>query len=531
MIAAGLAILAAVGALAWYLQRPAARDLRLSFARLLPDPPDAPRPVQQRSLTPPIRSPAFWLHLLAVVLALVAIGADLKLKLSTPDPRIGLRIVLDVSHSMAIGDGRTARLDLARAAARDEVAAARAAAGSAPYCDEVVLAARTLRRASVTDLDGAVALPEGADVSALLDGASLEDAGCGITHVTVVSDLPSPAVAWPPDAPVLRWVQVGAPVPNTAITQVRHVPPQLGGNRAALIVTVDTYGDIGVPVLVVRGPQGDMRPVAEPSLDTPGRFVARLVPGAGGPHLAMLEQGGVYTGDDRVAFDLVAPDTLEIDWRLPGVRLPRGVQRSDEARLSVVPLADLHAVASDAAVLAVHSGWTATTARGIGAFVEDPALLGAVNFDVLERLMPAPIPGPLPPGFVPVLTDLAGGVVLARRVDPPGLIVPEPVLDADPDVTALSLTLFYSALQDLSGGNETRLALRWETATGLEVSDAWKESDTARPLTPPLSPADYAAPAAESSEEPLWPLLLLVTLVALLAERLWSLKRRRANAL
>jgi hypothetical protein len=255
-----------------------------------------------------------------------------------------------------------------------------------------------------------------------------------------------------------------------------------------------------------------------------------MVPRAGGVHVARLESGGAYGGDDRLVFDLTAPDAIVLDWRLPGVPLPRGVRQSDRAGLSVVPLADLSSVPARAAVLAVYPGWAGAAPREIGAFVEDPSVLGAINLDVLELRMPAPMPGALLPGFAPVLTDAAGGVVIARRMDPPGLIVPAPVRDADPDVTALALTLFYSALQVLSGGDEVPLGLRWETASGQGVAEAWKESDTARPLVPAPPPADYTAPMAEASAQPVWPLLLLMALAAMLVERLWFLRRRRAGA-
>lgn len=531
MITAGLALLAGLGVLAWYLQRPAPRDLRLSFARLLPDPPKAPRPVPRLALALPVRSLPFWLHLLAVALALAAIWADLRLRLSTPEPQIGLRIVLDVSHGMGtLADG-VSRLDLARAAARYEAAAARAAAGAAPYCDELILAGQSLRRADLADLDEAEALPEGADALSLLEAARQEDAGCTITHVTVLSDLPAPTAAWPQNAPALRWVQVGAPVANVAITAARQVPPRLDGTPASVILTVDAFGDTDVPVLVVSGPGGERRPALEPSLDRPGRFFAQMVPGAGGAHVARLASGGAYGGDDRLVFDLTAPDAIVLDWRLPAVPLPRGVRQSDRAGVSVVPLADLPSVPARAGVLAVYPGWAGAAPREIGAFVDDPSLLGAINLDVLERWMPSSMPGALPPEFAPVLTDAAGGVVIARRVDPPGLIVPAPVRDADPDVTALALTLFYSALQVLSGGDEVPLDLRWETASRQGVGDAWKESDTARPLAPAPPPADYSAPMAAASAQPVWPLLVLMALAAMLAERLWSLRRRRADAL
>jgi hypothetical protein len=531
MIAAGLAILAGLGALAWYLQRPVPRDLRLSFARLLSDLPVAPRPVPRLALMLPVRSSAFWLHLLAVVLALAAIWADLQLRLTTSDPRIGLRIVLDVSHGMTTVAEGVSRLDLVRAAAREEAEVARGAAGSAPYCGEVILAARTLRRITLSDLDRVEALPEGAYALSLMEAAKQEDAGCAITHVTVLSDLPLPPGAWPSDAPPLRWVQVGASVPNAGLSEVRLVPAQLDGTPASLMVTVDTFGVAAVPTVVIESPVGEVRPPVVPSLDRPGRFVAWMVPNAAGVHVARLEVGGAYRGDDQVIFDLTAPDALAIDWRLPGVPVPRGVQRSEGATLFVAPLAGLDDLPSDVAVLAVYPGWAGAGPRAIGAFVEDRELLDAINLDVLERRMPLPIPLPLPPGFVQVLTDAAGGVVLARRTDPPGLIVPQPVRDADLDITALSLTLFYSALQDLSGGAETPLALRWESPGGEIVSEAWTESDTARPLMPAPPPADYAVLPAEAPDQPVWPLLLLVALAALLAERLLALRGRRSSVL
>lgn len=531
MIAAGLAILAGLGALAWYLQRPAPRDLRLSFARLLPDPPTDPRPTPRLALTPPVRSAAFWLHLLAVALALAAIWSDLRLQLTTPDPRVGLRIVLDVSHSMTTLDERLTRLDLVREAARLEVAAARLAAGSAPYCDEVILASRSLDRIAMADLDRVEALPDGADARALLEAARQEDAGCAITHVTVLSDLPQPAAAWPIGTASLRWVQIGAPVPNAGLTEVRLVPPQLDGTPALLKVTVDTFGTADVPTVVIEGPRGVTRPPVEPTLDRPGRFVASLVANAAGAHIARLEDGGAYAGDDRFVFELTAPDALSIDWRLQGVPVPRGVQPNDDADLLVAPLASLDLLQIDRPLLAVYPGWAGAAPRGIGAFVEDRALLGAVNLDVLERRMPMPFSEPLPSGFVPVLTDAAGGVVLARRADPPGLILPEPVRDVDPDVTALSLTLFYSALQDLSGGSETPIVPRWEILDGDIVAEAWMESDTARPLVPASQPADYAAAAARAPQQPVWPLLLLVALAALLLERLLAGNRRRSGVL
>jgi hypothetical protein len=531
MIAAGLAAIAGLGVLAWYLQRPAPRQLRLSFARLLPDPPQLPRPLPRFALSVPFRSISFWLHLLTVLFALAAIWSDLRLQYSRPSPQIGLRLVLDISHGMGTSDGGSTRLEIARDIARNESAFAQAAAGTAPYCDEVVLSAQTARRSSVAELGSVEVAPGGADVLALLEAARLENDGCAITHVTVLSDLPAPATDWPDGSPALRWIQVGDPVSNIAISGGRQIPPNLDGTPASVIVQVATFGDVDAPALIIEGPDGELRPALEPSLDSSGSFVGRFTPRRSGNYIATLQDGGSYDGDDRVLFNLAAPNSILVDWRLPGLPAPTGVIASDQAKLSVVPLDVLPSVSPRSLALATYPGWEAANFREIGAFVEDPKLLGALNLDVLERRMPAPIPGPLPPGFTPVLTDVSGGVVLARRVDPPGLIVPSPIYSSDADATNLSLVLFYSALLELAGGQEAPLALRWETVSGQTIVDAWKESDTARPLLASEARADYTATTTKPSDQPIWPILMIAALVTLLFERLLHLVRRRSNDL
>lgn len=105
-------------------------------------------------------------------------------------------------------------------------------------------------------------------------------------------------------------------------------------------------------------------------------------------------------------------------------------------------------------VLAAHDGWAGRVAPGrLGAFLDDP-VLDPINLDALEQRMPAGLQGPLPEGFVPVLTAQDGAVLVARRGAPPGLIVPAPVASADPEVKALSYTLFFSALQEIAGVDE-----------------------------------------------------------------------------
>lgn len=531
MIAGLLAVSFGLGALAWYLQRPVPRDLRLSFARLLPDPPRTQSPTPRFALMPPIRSAEFWLHLGAVCLAVAAIWADWRVRSAVSDPSIGLRIVLDVSHSMSVADAGQTRFDLARAAAMSEAETARRATGGAEYCDELILVARSIiQEAGLDGLPSAELRREGGDVLRLVEAARMEDDLCAITHVVILTDAPRPALSLVEDTPAMRWLQIGEPAANAALTEVRHLPPRLNGTPAALLLTVETFGVLPLPSLIVTGPGGALRPELEPSLDRPGRFVARFEPGSAGRYIASLDGGGAYPGDDRLVFDLDETQELAIDWRLSALAAPPGVTRREGAPLVVTDLAGLAAAPPDKAVLVTYSGWNGRASRRIGTFVEDRALLDAINFDVLERRLPRPVSGRLPEGFSPILTDESGAVIVARRIGPPGILVPEPLVGSDTDVTNLSLTMFFSALQELAGMGETPLPARWQMADDVEIVEAWKEADTARPLAPATGEFAYAPVPTAGPDAPIWPTLLALALGLLLIERFLSLVQGRCHA-
>ena len=118
---------------------------------------------------------------------------------------------------------------------------------------------------------------------------------------------------------------------------------------------------------------------------------------------------------------------------------------------------------------------------------------------------------------------------------PPGLIVPRPTEGGDPDVTALSLTLFYSALNEIAGADEAAVAVQWVDEAGGVIPAAWKESDTARQVPGSYEPIDFTPRRSARNEQPFWPRMLLVALGAMLAERIlavWrELRRGRAYGL
>ncbi|MGQ0566451.1 MAG: hypothetical protein ACT4OK_15465 [Gemmobacter sp.] len=530
MLALLLASAAGAGLLAWHMQRRAPLPLRLSFARLLPEPPVSEAPERRFALTLPLRSAGFWLRMLAVALAIAALMLDLDRRAGAGDQGIGLRIVLDVTHSMGLPEGDGTRLDAAQSVAEAALARLPAAAGSAPTCAEaVIVGASAGAPGPVQDLARATVLPQGGEVSVLVAAAAAPVADCPLTHVLVLTDALRPATDWPEATPLLLWHQIGEPLPNSGLRGVTFAPPGLGRARAVLRIEVASHGDTAPPGAWLDGPGGRVPVPLDASADRDGLWLGEVAVAAGGPHLAGLDGGGAYGGDDRMAFDLPQVAGLALDWRLGDLPAPRGTTGGPGALL-VADLGGLAPQDLDRPLLATYPGWPGAAQGGrIGAFVQDRALLSAINLDVFERLAPRPLQGALPPGFVPVLTDAAGAVHVARRSDPPGLIVPAPLRDGG-ETEALSLSLFFAALADLAGRGQVTPAVEWRDAEGGTITDAARESDTARRLEPPPAPDLIAPRAMPAPEVPVWPLLALLALALLLAERALTLWRGLRHA-
>ena len=524
-----LALLLASGAglalLAWHMQRRTPPPLQLSFARLLPEPPVSPQAERRFALQLPLRSAGFWLRMLAVLAAVMALTLDTTRAVSPGDQGIGLRIVMDVTNSMGLPEAGGIRLDAARAVA-DAALAQLAASGAGDVCAEAVLVgAAAARPGPVAGLARAVVQPEGGAVATLVAAASGPITDCPLTHVLVLTDTLRPVMDRAADAPLLLWHQIGEPVANSGLRAVSFAPPGLSRGRAALRLQVAGFGDVPPPDLWLDGPEGRVPVPVQPSPDRDGVWLGAATPDRAGRYVAGLDAGGAYGGDDRVAFDLPQVTGLALDWRIVGFPRPRGARAGGDDALLVADLAGLTPQDLARPLLATYPGWPAAGQGGrIGAFVQDRALLAAINLDVFERLAPRPLAGPLPPGFAPVLTDAAGAVYVARRASPPGLIVPAPRRDGG-EVEALSLTLFFTALADLADRGSVSPKLEWRNAQGQRIADASLESDTARRLDPAPS-LDLIAPRPRPAQDaPVWPLLVLLALAALLAERALTLWR------
>ncbi|SFQ97393.1 VWA domain-containing protein [Poseidonocella sedimentorum] len=526
MIAFLFTALATISALAWYLQRRPPRELQFSFSRLLDPPAAPPEPEPRFALVLPRRQAAFWLHLAALTLCLLSVWDRLPGHVRERPGTIGLRVVLDVSDSMGVADGPEDRLSSARTVVRDVVHKARQAAAEGAYCDALIAVGSSARRLGPVDeqLDRVEVAHEGGEVSALLAAslAPVHEDGCAPSHVVVVTDQPSPETRWPEDGPELQWLQVGAPVPNAGLLRARMRPAALGVGRSELIIEVGRFGGADIPRLMLTGPRGSRSVPLVSSIDRADTSLARLSPSASGGYTAQLQGGGAYSGDDRMSFSIEIAQGVELDWQL-SVPAPPAV-RAQSGPVLVKPLMD--ASKDDLARPGVftYDGWSAPGFHRIGPFIGSDPVIEVLNFDAFEAALPSPAGVPLPAGFEPVLSDASGAWLVARRSEPAAYIVPGPAPGGAVD--ALSSTLFFTALLEVTGDGEDRLEVRWPGPDGRDVADAWKESDTGRPVKKPPD-VSFSSTTGGQVETPFWPLFLLASLGLIALERLAALRSER----
>jgi hypothetical protein len=254
---AWLAIPAAAAMFIWHLVRPSFRSLRVSMAHLLPDPPASRAPRSRISPVPPMGSPAFWLRMALAGLVIAALMAHLLPPTATaPDTR-RLRIVLDASPSMTVGD----RFDQARAVVREVLSHG---ADAADLCIDLVIAGASGGPIRAERIEAALASlePGGAGMPADRLIAALSGAlpgGCGgaPTNAAIVTDLPPRPIPSAQFPGVALWRQVGAPAANVALTDVSVRGGGLGGARPSVIVRAQVFGaPVASPRIIFEDPEG-----------------------------------------------------------------------------------------------------------------------------------------------------------------------------------------------------------------------------------------------------------------------------------
>lgn len=531
-ILSGAALAAVIG---YHMVRPNYRDMRLSMAHLMPDPPESQAPKRKFSLRNLIASPRFWMRLICVALIALALFPLSFPKAGSQDTSDRhVRIVLDASGSMAVAADGDSRIQQGVAAAREVLDRMQ---GDRRACVDMIVAGRSLRAVDVagvgTELAQLEPVQQGHPVATLIGGLK-ETGPCGATptHAVVVTDVPEQLVPEAQFAGHLIWHQVGAPADNLALRDVTLSVGALHNRAPEITLRVASFGAAPNAVTVnALSPKGTRAEIAlrRDEARTGGWIGSVPYEGAGTYQLALAD-GGALALDDIAELDVGALEQVTVDWRLRDLRQPRALASSlaGDGAIVIAPYSGSDMALPEGPFVLTYPGWTNARPAKIGPFMRDHAVLRGVNFDVLEANPPRAIAAP--EGMRAVIRpDGVPGVWLAEQDAPRGMIVPHPNPQGSADERAMARLMFFNALSWVAqGATPNAPDMRYVTMDGAPVPDADAESDTARPLAdpptlelldePPLAVSETSAPALQTRES--WmPWLFALALLVMLAER------------
>jgi len=540
VVAAGLVAAALLGIVAAHMVRPS-EELRLSAARFFANLTGQTPPQSRWRLANPLTSMAFWLRLAAVGLALAALLAACSSRRGAPTQGLGVWLVMDTSASLTAQQGDQARWALAQAAADAALEQADAARGELPLCIrlfsfDLVLSAHGDALSTAASAREAVnrMAPRalGTDLSVVQSWLDTPVPGetCPPTHVVVISDQPAPA--WANQAagnPELVWQDIAQPVDNVGFTGLSALRDPLTGQVAEISVVIQAFGRVPNGVhLTIRNPADEII-ADEPAVwraDQTWRLAFAL--GEPGQYSLALEPADAYQLDDHAAIDLGAATELSVDCRLSDCQWFAGLgwnTTSRPAALAVV--SNLEVPEPDIPTLVVGPGYELDQpTQPIRDFREGDPLLADLNFDVVELLGLPSQPGR--PDFLPVLRGANETIWLARRDEPPAVMIPGLPLTVEPgaDDSAgrASLVIFFNSVRWLLRSRElpplyTLTSAAEPEASGTRLALHPGEGDTAQ-APRSLGSLEAITPGLTSSPDvPVWPLWLLA------AVGLWALER------
>ncbi|WP_299771235.1 hypothetical protein [uncultured Tateyamaria sp.] len=531
-ILSGAALAAVIG---YHMVRPNYRDMRLSMAHLMPDPPESQAPKRKFSLRNLIASPRFWMRLICVALVALALFPLSFPKAGSRDTLDRhVRIVLDASGSMGVVTGGESRMQQGVAAAREVLDRMQ---GDARACVDMIVAGQSLRAVDVagigTEFSTLEPILQGQPVATLIGG--LQEIGpCGATptHAVVVTDVPEQLVPEAQFTGHLIWHQVGAPADNLALRDVTLSVGALHNRAPEITLRVASFGTAPSVVTVnALSPKGTQAEVALRRDEArTGGWIGSVPYEGAGTYRLELADGGALALDDIAELDVGALEQVTVDWRLSDLSQPRALVSGLAANGAIViaPYSGSDMALPEAPFVLTYPGWPNAGSGTIGPFMRDHAVLRGVNFDVFEASPPRAIA--TPGGVRAVIRpDGAPGVWLAEKTGPRGMIVPHPDPQGTADERAMARLMFFNALSWVAqGATPTTPDMRYVTGDGAPVVDADAESDTARPLAdpptlelldePPLAVSETGAPARQARES--WmPWLFALVLLVMLAER------------
>lgn len=554
MIAVWLVGGAIAGLVVLYLTNPYYERFELSAARFFETTETHSEPMFKLRFKSLLLSHAFYLQLAMLLLLLLALVlTQYRQRVTSEGETIGVWIALDRSASMSTRQGGRTRMELAHDAVDELVAQLRDVEDDAHIClrlatfdleatldgqaytlDQIsAAAARVLHSQLGTDLQQVKAI--------IAKGRASADAVCPLTHLVVLSDRSAPE--WlndlvagngdqEEDPIVVVWQTVGEPLPSVGITNITGggADPFSGG--AAVNIELTAYlAPPSTLIITVSDPDGQsilQEPVQWGQTKT---HIVSFTPQRSGAYTIELSDDGVYAYDDRVTIVVDTSQQLRVDWRLADRTLPDLFGWQQDSATPHLRVQEYPAEIGDVPTLLVADLY-ASSAPSFGEidyFDERSPLLEGASLDVIEQIPAHGLPQPPIGELLPALYGLNNKYLLAASDEPlaaviPGLPIGVPAPSGNPNLDALSATLFFNAVRFLLQERKPP-ALYTVTTPEEPLPDGNRlvlhpdEGNTGMVAQGFGAWADIEPVSGVAVDQPIWPYLIAATAMVVTIER------------
>lgn len=384
-----------------YMRKPRVQDLEISALRFLPPLSPAQRDRVQWRISAPLASWLFWLRLACLGLLLAIVFADWHLVRTGQDAHLGLRIAIDRSPSMALGEPSRLQLALVLAQQLQQDALAKGGCAEVAWVPPISANAGDAGDAGLRLYEDGIPLAQMIAAFRQPDRQALQGrASCAFSHAVMISDLPRPdpqlLTSDEENAPQYLWRQVGGPEANTALRTAEFSMLAAGEGYGVLTITIDQYGSPAtVPELEVTGPDGrSLSPLEPVDLSLRGTKRVDFPASKAGTYLAELREAGGLSLDNRLRIDLKTLASLKIGYANalndPQLRavLPRlGAPAAPEEKPDIA-IAPYSRLADDMATSGIYLAAQAAEPQVLGYFDRNSPLLELVDLDLLEEMRP-----------------------------------------------------------------------------------------------------------------------------------------------
>lgn len=529
-----------------YMTYPRFLRRRLSSARFFNHLPP-PKKGQSRLRWGTIKfTPPFFLQLLMLVSLLAALLLLEKAFSAQEAKGLGVWIVVDTSASMSTRQNYETRMEQAIRSVDQAISRAQRAAKDKDLCFR--LSALDLERRDLITRGDALAVrqaaatlksrPLGTDLGNLhrlirsFDNPSLEGDICRVSHLVVITDMPAPH--WLAESRDVRivWQDIGQPVENTGLTDIRAIRNPLSGRILEIRLEVTAYGVPPTSARIIISEPGGNIIKDEPLAWQQNRFWRGVfTPPRPGNYIIKVSPGGAYKYDDLAEIQISKGQDVRVDWQLRDRSLFNQLgwtQENVNPQLRVTPASST--TTGNIPTIIVGNSYLKLREKQmeIRDFLETSPLLEDINLDAVETIKFSAISLPLPAGFQPVLRGMTGDVWLAQSFDPAGAILPCLPTGGSDVIGRFSTTIFFNAVRWLL---QKRVVMPLYTLTSPQTPEPGvnrlvlhkDEGNTQSPNRSSGKLSDLKPAAGKGKATPIWPILLMAAALLFLIERLLAL--------